>query len=334
MIDKKQPIIIKKVSHGEHGHHGGAWKVAFADFVTAMMAFFMLMWLMGSTTKEERAAISDYFNNPSMTPGSSSTPSPSGMQGPGGASTSMIDMGGAMDLTPGETMQNDSGEVENREQARKGFDVDVESDKSLEKERLESLLERLSEAVEKSEALKDFKDQLKMDITPEGLRIQIVDQENRPMFASGSAALQHYTTEILYEMARFINEVPNKISISGHTDATPFNRANYSNWELSADRANAARRTLIEGGMASGKVSRVVGLASSVLFNKEEPRHPVNRRISIIVLNKETEEAINREEGVTNYGMAERHDISLDDDPNPQHNFELKPLDVELVTEF
>ena len=334
MIDKKQPIIIKKVAHGDHGHHGGAWKVAFADFAVAMMAFFLLMWLMGSTTKEERAAISEYFDNPSMSPGTSTAPSASGMQGPGGASTSLIKLGGAMDLTPGDTRQNDSGERENMEQASKGFDVDAQSEKSLEKERLESLLERLKEAAEKSEALKEFKDQLKMDITPEGLRIQIVDQEKRPMFASGSTALQSYTTEILHEMAKFINEVPNKISLSGHTDATPFNRNNYSNWELSADRANAARRALVDGGMAVDKVSRVVGLASSVLFNKNEPRSPVNRRISIIILNKETEEAISREEGVTDYGIQERHDISLDDDPNPQRNFEFKPLDVELVTDF
>jgi chemotaxis protein MotB len=146
--------------------------------------------------------------------------------------------------------------------------------------------------------LKPFKDQLLLDLTSEGLRIQIVDKENRPMFAIGSPVLQDYTKGILREVVKVINEVPNRISISGHTDKTPYSSKNgYSNWELSADRANAARRELVVGGLAEEKIGRVVGLSSSVLFDKENPFNPINRRISIIVMNKATEESLTHGEG-------------------------------------
>ncbi len=270
--DKKQPIVVKKVKKGGHGHHGGAWKVAYADFVTAMMAFFLLLWLLGSTSGEQRHAISDWFKNPSA------------IKGPGGASTSMIKLGGAMNFVKGSNSQRARDE-------QKDYKIKYVAE---EKRRLDQLLEDLKEAIDKSQALKPFKDQLLLDITPEGLRIQIVDKENRPMFDLGSDELKPYTRGILHEIARTINSVPNRISITGHTDATPFsaNRRDYSNWELSTDRANAARRELIEGGMRPDKIGRVVGLGSSVLFDKTDPYNPVNRRISIIVLNRATEKDI------------------------------------------
>ena len=278
MDDKKQPIIVKKVVKGG-GHHGGAWKVAYADFVTAMMAFFLLLWLLGSTTKEQKAAISDYFQNPSA------------VQGPGGASTSMIDLGGVKDMTQQiPTVAPDEQMTEEMEQ-------------ELEKKRLESLLEELKETIEQGQALKPFKDQLLLDITPEGLRIQIVDKENRSMFDVGSDTLQPYAVQILHEIAAVINQVPNRISITGHTDARPYVRRDYTNWELSADRANAARRALMDGGMREDKIGRVVGLASSVLFDKAQPFSPVNRRISIIVMTKATEAAI-QHDGVPMSGPA------------------------------
>ncbi len=280
MEDKKQPIIVKRIKKGGHGHHGGAWKVAYADFVTAMMAFFLLMWLLGSTTEAQKRGISDWFQNPT------------GIQGPGGASTSMIQLGGTQDMPTGEgkkTMEDSP--------ADKAKERVVIKEKAEDKRRLDELLQRLKEAIDKSQALKPFKDQLLLDITPEGLRIQIVDKENRPMFALGSPELKWYTKEILYEIAETINQVPNKISITGHTDATPFSsdRRDYSNWELSADRANAARRALIQGGMNPDKIGRVVGLASTVLFDKANPYSPINRRISIIVMNKATEKALQQE---------------------------------------
>ena len=312
MLDKKQPIVIKKVGHGDHGHHGGAWKVAFADFVTAMMAFFMLMWLLGSTGQEQRAGISDYFQNPA------------GVQGPGGASTSMIKLGGTQDMTPGDTEQHKSGDQHDQKRLdEKVVEKEVEIEKEVEKKRLDNLMDKLKEAIGKSQALKPFKDQLLLDITPDGLRIQIVDKENRPMFDAGSAHLKYYTAEILFELAKFLNEVPNRISITGHTDASPLRREDYSNWELSADRANTARRALIDGGLDSKKIGRVIGLASSVLFDKENPYNPVNRRISIIVMNKAAEEEIKRKEAPPEYDGSVKNNVDLDAE---EKGFEMKPL--------
>jgi chemotaxis protein MotB len=284
--DEKRPIIIVKRKVNAAGHHGGAWKVAYADFVTAMMAFFMVMWLVASVSKEQRAALFEYFNNPSMEEGHSVKSAP-GQAGPGGASTSPIDLGGGLDAPKSNpTDANGLGTPVNKvteEEARK---LAAEA----EKKQLESLMEDLREAIDKSQALQPFKDQLLLDISPEGLRIQIVDKQNRPMFSLGGVALKDYTTQILHEVARYLNTVPNRISLSGHTDDKAYTGARgYSNWELSADRANAARRALLEGGLEPAKIARVVGLASSVLFDRENPYNPINRRISIIVMTKSAE---------------------------------------------
>jgi chemotaxis protein MotB len=150
----------------------------------------------------------------------------------------------------------------------------------------------LRQAVSKSQALEPFKDQLLLDITPEGVRIQIVDAQNRPMFDVGSARLRDYTVAILRELAPYLDSVPNRISLTGHTDIRPYPSTNgYTNWELSADRANAARRALTGGGLPDAKIARVVGLSSSVLFDKQDPQNPINRRISIVVMTKQAEEA-------------------------------------------
>jgi chemotaxis protein MotB len=165
--------------------------------------------------------------------------------------------------------------------------------------RLRMLKTRIEEAIDARPLLRQFRKQLLIDITTEGLRIQIVDEQNRPMFALSKAELQPYTKEILLEIGRALNDVPNRISLSGHTDATPYasGEKGYSNWELSADRANASRRALIAGGMDETKVLRVVGLSSAVLFDKQDPFNPINRRISIIVMNKKTEESASRDGG-------------------------------------
>lgn len=285
MTELKQVIIVRRKKKGGHGHHGGAWKVAYADFVTAMMAFFLVMWLVGAGTKQQRAAISEYFKNPSMTQGQS-TMAPSGKMGPGGASTSMIKLGGAMDLPKG------PGDQEKF--AKPATSADAEKiAKEQEKKRLEQLMKDLQQAIAQSQAMAPYKDQLLIDITSEGLRIQIVDKQNRPMFDNGSGALKSYTVQILHELAGFINQVPNQISISGHTDSAPYIRADsqYGNWELSADRANAARRTLTDGGMQPDKVARVVGLAASVPFDKQDPAAAINRRISIVVMTHDAAKA-------------------------------------------
>lgn len=309
MIDKKQPIIVKKVAHGGHGHHGGAWKVAFADFVTAMMAFFLLLWLIGGTTDEEKAAISDHFENVSFSEGISSSPSPNSIQGPGGASTSLIKFDGAVDLP--QEVEKLAKKRDDRKELDEKLNKEAEEKRVQEEkqefDRLDELMQKMKKAIDQSQALKPFKDQMLLDITPEGLRIQIVDKENRPMFASGEAYLKYYMVDILFELSKFIQEVPNRISITGHTDASEFRgREEYGNWELSADRANSARRALVDGGMAESKVGRVVGLASSTLFDKSDPTNPVNRRISIIVMNKKTDEAIAKGEGVSDQYLNDR----------------------------
>ena len=309
-------IIVRKKKKGGAGHHGGAWKVAYADFVTAMMAFFLVMWLVSSISKEQRAAVFDYFKNPSMEPGKTVRPAP-GQMGPGGASTSVINMGGGMDAPRVTVMKNPDS---NSKSTPQPFKMDLEEARKLASEearkmdleearkitdeadhkKLESLLQELRQAIDKSQALRPFKDQLLLDITPEGLRIQIVDAQNRPMFDVGSARLKDYTTAILKTLAGYLNTVPNRISISGHTDIRPYpGGVGYTNWELSADRANASRRELIAGGMDEAKVLRVIGLASTQNLNKADPLDPENRRISIIVLNKRSEEALTRDDTTT-----------------------------------
>jgi chemotaxis protein MotB len=302
-------IIVRKRKKRAHEHHGGAWKVAYADFVTAMMAFFLVMWLVTAVTKEQRAALFDYFKNPSMETGKSAKPAP-GQMGPGGASTSPIDLHGGLDaLRPAIPKPKDiagpSAAVVSR--SDKNQDGSPRAAPSLlqptaeqlataqrdaEHKQLESLMAELREAVNKSQALEPFKDQLLLDITPEGVRIQIVDAQNRPMFDVGSARLRDYTVAILRELAPYLDSVPNRISLTGHTDIRPYPSTNgYTNWELSADRANAARRALTGGGLPDTKIARVVGLSSSVLFDKQDPQNPINRRISIVVMTKQAEEA-------------------------------------------
>jgi chemotaxis protein MotB len=286
MSDVPPPVIVKRVRKRGHGHHGGAWKVAYADFVTAMMAFFLVMWIIGVGTREQKAAISEYFRNPSATPGNA-TMAPPGRMGPGGASDSMIKLGGAMDLSHGPGKDHHNGPVGAPSKA------EIEHRASeLDRARLQELKDELNAAIQNSQALAPFKDQLLLDITPEGLRIQIVDKLNRPMFDLGSARLKDYTRAILGELAGFIDRVPNRISLIGHTDDAPYGNDNgYSNWELSTDRANAARRALIAGGLRDDKVARVVGLAASVPLDKANPDDPVNRRISIIVMTRQAEAA-------------------------------------------
>jgi chemotaxis protein MotB len=300
-------IIVRRKKKNGHEHHGGAWKVAYADFVTAMMAFFLVMWLVTAVSKEQRAAIFDYFKNPSMEPGKSAKPAP-GQMGPGGASTSPINLHGGLNaMSPAVAKMRDIGATAVPVVARNDLseasaktktpepptpEQAAAAQRAAERKQLESLMAELRQAIDKSQALEPFKDQLLLDITPEGVRIQIVDAQNRPMFDVGSAHLRDYTTAILRELAPYLDSVPNHISLSGHTDMRPYpSRNGYTNWELSADRANAARRALTAGGLPDAKISRVVGLSSSVLFDKQDPQNPINRRISIVVMTKQAEEA-------------------------------------------
>ena len=291
--DRVRPIIVKKIKKNAAGHHGGAWKIAYADFVTAMMAFFLLMWLLGSTSKAQKEGISDYFKTPLMLALTGGTAV--------GASDTLIKGGGGKDLTK---KQGQVKPVDGSKEKEKSVDVkDAKQalDKA-EKEKLEELKAKIEKAIEDSPTLSKFKKQLLLDITSEGLRIQIVDEQNRPMFASSKAEMQPYAQQILQEIGKMLNGVTNKISLSGHTDAAPYPSGDkgYSNWELSSDRANASRRELIAGGMDEAKLLRVVGLSSASLFDKENPLSPSNRRISIIVMNKQAEENALRDDGAVN----------------------------------
>ncbi|RJX30837.1 MAG: motility protein MotB [Oxalobacter sp.] len=287
--DGFRPIIIKRVKKHGGGHHGGAWKIAYADFVTAMMAFFLLMWLLGSVAKGTLNGIAEYFNTPLQVALSG---------GSGSGDSASILKGGGKDLTrqEGQIKRGDLNQLR-RVYDLKGSQAQLER---LEAQMLKGLKQRIESAIDANKTLKQFKNQLLLDITTEGLRIQIVDEKNRPMFEMSRAELQPYTREILLEIGRVLNEVPNRISLSGHTDATPYatGEKKYSNWELSADRANASRRALLAGGMEEAKMLRVVGLSSSVLLDKENPYNPINRRISIIVMNKKTEESASKDGGV------------------------------------
>ncbi len=278
-----RPIIVKRIKKSGGGHHGGAWKIAYADFVTAMMAFFLLMWLLGSTTKGDLNGISEYFQTPLRV----------GMLGGSGSGdSSSVLQGGGRDLTKKEgQVKKGSDPPQKKSYDLKAAQAELER---AEMERLKGLKSKIEAAIESNPTLKQYKKQLLLDITSEGLRIQIVDEKNRPMFALAKADLQPYTKEILHEIGGTLNEVPNKIGLSGHTDATPYlnGEKGYSNWELSADRANSSRRELIAGGMDETKVLRVVGLSSAVFMDANDPFSPINRRISIVVMNKKTEESI------------------------------------------
>src|SRR3954465_4545978 len=298
-----RPIYIKRIKKVAAGHHGGAWKVAYADFVTAMMAFFLVMWLVTAVSKEQRAAIFDYFKNPSMEPGKSVKPAP-GQMGPGGASTSPINLGGGLDAPKSSLQKSDrigatvmttpAPPIELKSEAQKAAEEEAQR-LAQEQRQLDALMQDLKEAIAKSQELQPFKDQLLLDITPEGLRIQILDAQNRPMFDLGSARLKPYTGELLHVVTGYLQTVPNRVSVTGHTDTTPYaGITGLTNWDLSTDRANAARRTMEQAGLETGRISRVVGLASSVLFDKANPRGAVNRRISIVVLTQQAEQDANK----------------------------------------
>lgn len=279
---KLQPIIVKRVKKGGHAVHGGAWKIAYADFVTAMMAFFLLMWLLGSTAKGDLNGIAAHFTMPLKV---------SLMGGDGAGSSSSILKGGGKDISQAAGQKNRS-ESEQRSNQRKMTSEEVKAEiGKQDAARIANLQQKIKELIVQNPKLAEFGSQIKMEITPDGLQIQIVDDQNRPMFDSGSQLVKPYMRDILREIGTALNGVENRLSLSGHTDATPYGNGErgYSNWELSADRANASRRELAAAGMPEAKLARVVGLASSSLLDPQNPTLPINRRITILVLTREAE---------------------------------------------
>ncbi len=281
----QQPIIIKKKKGHGHGHHGGSWKVALADFMTAMMAFFLLMWLLGSTSPEEKKAISSHF----LDPGSQY------VVGEGGADLGLVSLEAPQIQTqaddPDDTSANDK-EL-SQEELRKELE-------RIESEQLEELKKQLETEINSLDSVfQQIKDQILIDFTALGLRIQIVDKDQRPMFDVGSANLQTWSSDVLRALAPILDKVQNKISVTGHTDATPYGiGATYTNWELSADRANSARRALLGGSYPEAKVATVQGMGSAAPMLIDKPREPINRRIAIIVLKKAVAEALGSGVGI------------------------------------
>ncbi|HEX5804848.1 MAG TPA: flagellar motor protein MotB [Macromonas sp.] len=278
-----QPIIIKRVKKGGHSAHGGAWKIAYADFVTAMMAFFLLMWLLGSTTEGDRKGISDFFNAPLKV---------ALMGGPGSGASNSILPGGGRDLA--ETVGQDAKGDSETKTKQMGATVVRGNDIKQDMMRLESLKQRIEAVITNSPQLSEYKSQIRMEKVKDGLNIQIVDDQNRPMFDAGSAVVKPYMRDILKAIGAALVDVNSRIALTGHTDAVPYGNGerSYSNWELSADRANASRRELVVAGMPDGKLVRVVGLGSSLPLDPEHPTAPINRRISILVMTKEAEESM------------------------------------------
>lgn len=288
---KLQPIIVKRIKKGGHAAHGGAWKIAYADFVTAMMAFFLLMWLLGSTTEGDKKGISDYFQSPLKV----------AMQGGSGAGASAsVVSGGGGDLTQAAGQAKRGEGVDKR--AKKFASEQAKAEAAKKDARaLAALSAKIAAAISNNPKLKEFGSQIRIEITPDGLLIQIVDDQKRPMFDSGSAVLKPYMRDILREVGVALMDVDNKISLDGHTDRAPYSNdgRGYSNWELSSDRANASRRELASVGLPEEKLVRVVGMASSLLLVPDDPLSPSNRRISILVMTKEAEERLLGGERVT-----------------------------------
>ena len=278
--DDKPVIIIKRIKKVAGGHHGGAWKIAYADFVTAMMAFFLLMWLLGSTTKGELQGIADYFSTPLKVALAG---------GSGSGDSSSVLKGGGQDLT------RSFGQVSRTDKPDRKRTINLQAALGEQKEiaQLTILKADIEKALEDNPALQALAGQIRVDITTEGLRIQLLDEQNRPMFDTGAARLKDYTRDLLREIARLLNDTEHRISISGHTDSRPYagGQRGYSNWELSADRANAARRELIASGIKDNKIVRVVGLADSMHLAKDDPLDPSNRRISIVVMTTRAEQS-------------------------------------------
>jgi len=285
MAEKKlQPIIVKRIKKGGHAVHGGAWKIAYADFVTAMMAFFLLMWLLGSTAKGELQGIADYFNAPLKVAMAG---------GDGAGNSSSIIPGGGNDLSKvhGQVRRSDADSDKQRRMSPEQMRADIARQDAA---RIKALQAKIDSIITASQILNEYRSQIRMDLTPDGLQIQIVDDQNRPMFDSGSALVKPYMRDILRGIGASLSEVENRISLAGHTDAVPYSNSDrgYSNWELSADRANASRRELVAAGMPDAKLARVVGLSASDLLTPENPRAPSNRRITITVLTREAEERL------------------------------------------
>ena len=258
MADRSKTVIVKKIKRGHAGHHGGSWKVAYADFVTAMMAFFLLLWLLSMSSSEKRAVLSAYFKNFSL----------------------FSESGTSFMKESSEVFSQAGGEVKS-----KGSPVEQSAGETAAEVATEALKEQLKQAVQNK--LKAAKNQVLVDLFEGGVRIQIVDNEGSSMFPSGSTKPTEKAKAILALIAENIKNTPNRIAVEGHTDAVGLRKAN---WDLSTGRASAARNELEKNGINTDKISRVVGYADTELLFKDNPTDPRNRRISLILLQPKPQE--------------------------------------------
>lgn len=377
------PIIVKKIKKGGHGHHGGAWKVAYADFVTAMMAFFLLMWLLNVTTKEEKNAISNYFDpthpkvsssesgaggilggltvtfegamtsdkQPPVTPPDATTPNTGRALGDQQNRQGAEDLDSGSDATDASalTVQGTTEESADQDQASNGINILEEAQKAeqeeIEKlremleaqqnEKFEEIKKKIFEEIEKSPELADLKDNLMIDITPEGLRIQIVDAEGRSMFPSGKASMFDFMRELVTKVTQVIVPQPNQISMRGHTDSSGYREgATYDNWNLSADRALATRTVMVANGLPAKRIETVVGRADREHLLPDEPFSPRNRRISVVLLrgNLLTDEAVKK--AAKEAGLDKKKEDNLEPLPAPTPETNQSGEDRENIPEL
>jgi len=283
-------IIIRRKGGGHGGHHGGAWKIALADFMTALMALFLVLWVISTATPEQLRGLADYFSTPlaqAVAGGDRNTASDSAI--PGGGPDPVYNEG-----------------------ERANIHLQPQPRPSEQRRRLRHLRDRIMAAVQANKQLRDVRDQLRFEMTPEGLRIQMVDSDRRPMFELGSDKLEPYMRDLLRAMVPFLNELPNDLSIYGYTDNRQYQSGEngYSNWELSAARANASRRELVADGLDSGKLLTVTGVADRIPLPGAKPSDPANRRIELLVLTAKAAKKI-----MDGASLADQQDGEADQEP-------------------
>lgn len=306
-LGQKQNIVVRRIKKGKHAAHGGAWKVAMADFALAMMALFLVLWIISSSTEEQRLAISGYFQDPKAFSEGALSPS-----------KYLIDMGGS---PPGSADNQSQTESVNPDQVLQAEAIESMAE-AIEQRRMESQMEAIRERIDASPTLSPFKDQLLLDITSEGVRLQIVDKTNRPMFDVGSATLKYYSEDILWELAPLLTTMDNRLSITGHTDSsgpTPQYEEDDNSWQLSSLRADSARRALMEAGVSKAQIAQVIGMGDTAPLLVDDPTNAKNRRISIILLNKKSDRSVQDRDGEFNMEFInEGNGASLSDDQNSE----------------
>ncbi len=279
MEKTEQTIVVKRVKKVAGGAHGGSWKIAFADFALALMSFFLVLWLIESTTNLEKMAIAGYFSDPTNlgAVGDGGTPYVLDLEG---RPLNVTNQGMNLSLV----RQDENPLVESPPELENPEFVELARLRQI--ETLENLRGQVEAEINLNQQFEWFKDSVSFEVSEDGLMVQIIDRENRPLFDSGDARLRPYALEILWSIGEIFGTVPNKISVFGHTDSAPFGTSDtYSNWELSSDRANSARRALVDGGVRPEQLAQIIGMADSVPMDANNPLNPANRRIVIMVLN-------------------------------------------------